>query len=81
MPAWSVIVLLLALLGFVAWGSWGLWHQLEGTVIDWHGQMALIAGGSLALLLTILFMVLIYVSRARGFDDGAHERERDDDLP
>jgi hypothetical protein len=82
MPAWSVILFLLAVLGFVAWGAWGLWHQLEGVAIGMHGQIALALGAGLALLLTILFMVLIYISRTRGFDERAHDADHlDDDDP
>ena len=75
MPGWIVIAALLSLLGIAAWGSWQLWQQLDGVVIGMHGQIALALGGSLALLMTVLFMVLIYVSRARGFD-GPEEEER-----
>jgi succinate dehydrogenase hydrophobic anchor subunit len=79
MPAWSVILLLLAMLGFVAWGAWGLWHQLEGVAIEMHGQIALALGAGMALLLTVMFMVLIYISRSRGFDERAHDADRPDD--
>jgi hypothetical protein len=68
MPGWIVMAALLALLGFAAWGSWELWHQLDGVAIEMHGQIALALGGGLALLMTVLFMVLIYVSRSKGFD-------------
>jgi type VI protein secretion system component VasK len=80
MPGWLVITALLALLGIAAWGSWQLWQQLDGVAIEMHGQIALALGGSLALLMTVLFMVLIYVSRTRGFD-GPEEEQAQDALP
>ncbi|HWL67614.1 MAG TPA: hypothetical protein VNS22_04435 [Geminicoccus sp.] len=81
MPGWIVIAALLALLGIAAWGSWQLWQQLDGVVIGMHGQIALALGGSLALLMTVLFMVLIYVSRAKGFDGPEEEERAADALP
>lgn len=77
MRGWMMVVPLLGLLGLVLWGSWQLWHQLEGVVIGPHGQIALALGGGLALLMTLLFMVLIYVSHTRGYDDRAGSEEDD----
>ncbi|WP_159716889.1 hypothetical protein [Geminicoccus flavidas] len=76
-----MIAALLSLLGVAAWGSWRLWQQLDGVVIEMHGQIALALGGSLALLMTVLFMVLIYVSRAKGFDGPEEEERTADALP
>ena len=71
MPPWLIVTGLLAVVAAVAWGAWGLWQTLEGTDIDPLGQIALVAGGGLALLMTVGFMVLIYISRTRGFDEAA----------
>ena len=71
MPPWLIVLGLLAAVAAVAWGAWGLWQSLDGTVIDPLGQIALALGGGLSLLMTIGFMVLIYISRTRGFDEAA----------
>ena len=81
MPAWLVIILLLALLAVAGWGSWIMWHQMQDVVIGMHGQIALAIGGVLSLAITVLFMVLIYVSRSKGFDDGAGHYDPDDEAP
>ena len=81
MPGWLVTTLLLALLAVAAWGSWVLWFQLEDVAIGMHGQIALALGGAFSLIITIFFMVLIYVSRKHGFDDAAGRNDHDDDGP
>ena len=75
MPPWLIVTGLLAVVAAIAWGAFGLWQTLDGTDIDPLGQIALVAGGSLALLMTAGFMVLIYVSRTRGFDEAAGHGE------
>ena len=81
MPGWLVVLLLLVLLGIAGWGSWLMWHQMQDVVIGMHGQIALGLGGALSLIITVFFMVLIYISRSRGFDDGAGRLDGDDEAP
>ena len=80
MPGWFVVSLLLASLAAAGWAAWHLWHQLEGVTIDTHGQIALALGGGFSLIVTVLFMVLIYVSRSKGFDDRAGRSDDEDHL-
>jgi type VI protein secretion system component VasK len=80
MPGWLVSLLLVATLVLTGWAAWQLWHELEGVTIGMHGQIALALGGGFSLLVTVLFMVLIYVSRSRGFDDRAGRSDDDDRL-
>lgn len=78
MPGWLVGFMLIATLAAASWASWLLWHQLSDVDIGMHGQIALALGGGFSLLITVFFMVLIYVSRSKGFDDEAGRRDDDD---
>ncbi|MGF1476187.1 MAG: hypothetical protein ACFB6S_11550 [Geminicoccaceae bacterium] len=73
MKAWQVISALLFLLGGSVFGVWYVGRSLDGEIAR-NGWIALGVGGGLTLLITVLLMALIFISRARGYDDRAGKR-------
>src|SRR5262245_10085514 len=70
------IVSLLGLLAFVLWVVYEQWTMLAVDMPVW-GWAALIAGTVLSLLVGFGLMALMFYSSRHGYDEGAHQVDRD----
>ena len=70
------IVSLLGLLAFASWVVYEQWTMLTVDMPAW-GWASLIAGTVLSLLVGFGLMALMFYSSRHGYDDGAHQVDRD----
>jgi len=68
---------LLALLAFVLWIAYDQWVAVSVDIPPW-GWLAILAGGGFSLVVGVGLMALMYYSQRHGYDEQAHEIERDD---
>lgn len=67
--AWTIIIVLIVLLGAGTAGAWQIWASLGGTAISTHGLIALGLGAVFTLLLGGGLMALAFYSARHGHDD------------
>src|SRR5262245_41056095 len=68
---------LLALLAFVLWIAYDQWTMVSVDIPAW-GWLAILAGGGFSLVVGVGLMALMYYSQRHGYDEQAHEIERDE---
>lgn len=67
----AIIGVLLAILAAAGAVGWSIWRELADVEMSLHGWIALGLGASVATLLGIGLMYLVYYSSRHGYDDEA----------
>jgi len=70
------VVSLLGLLGFVLWITYEMWALVVVDLPPW-AWAAIILGSALSLLVGFGLMALMFYSHRHGYDEGAHQIERE----
>ena len=73
----GTLVVLLGLLGATAGVALWVWHEMGQVEIGMHGLFAIGLGAALTSLLGAGLMALMFFSARRGYDERAHEGDRD----
>lgn len=79
------ILTIVTLLGLGAWATWyaaEVWFSLDNVQLSFHGNLAMILGVVLTLIVGCGLMILMFYSSRRGHDDGVYhlvENSKEDD--
>jgi TRAP-type C4-dicarboxylate transport system permease small subunit len=75
-----LVAALLALLAFAAWVAYRQWMLAAVEMPGW-GWAMLVVGGVLLLLIGFGLMALMFYSSRYGYDEAAHQAEREHEAP